>query len=182
MLRQSLQATKPTSRGPGRNLVVIGAGFGRTGTASLKVALEQLTGGVCYHMVGGIMSRRNLINRVNLYRITNSFSCLCHVQHKLWHVYNQIQHGTIPWRVKLGCQTVACHDAGFILPLFDLLSDLAWVKLAPWHGQPLTAVVRHVLFWHALLIRMMCSFMHALCWSSCHMCRVWSITFIFANV
>lgn len=31
-------------------LKVIGAGFGRTGTASLKVALETLMGGPCYHM------------------------------------------------------------------------------------------------------------------------------------
>ncbi len=31
-------------------LQVIGAGLGRTGTASLKVALEQLLGGRCYHM------------------------------------------------------------------------------------------------------------------------------------
>jgi hypothetical protein len=31
-------------------LRVIGAGVGRTGTLSLKLALEQLTGGACYHM------------------------------------------------------------------------------------------------------------------------------------
>lgn len=31
-------------------LSVIGAGFGRTGTASLKIALEQLGFGPCYHM------------------------------------------------------------------------------------------------------------------------------------
>jgi hypothetical protein len=31
-------------------LKVIGAGFGRTGTASLKMALEKLLGGPCYHM------------------------------------------------------------------------------------------------------------------------------------
>jgi hypothetical protein len=30
---------------------VVGAGLGRTGTNSLKVALEQLLGGTCYHMV-----------------------------------------------------------------------------------------------------------------------------------
>jgi len=30
---------------------VIGAGFGRTGTMSLKLALEQLGCGRCYHMV-----------------------------------------------------------------------------------------------------------------------------------
>ncbi len=30
---------------------VIGAGFGRTGTLSLKTALERLGGAPCYHMV-----------------------------------------------------------------------------------------------------------------------------------
>jgi|SRR5579859_2132954 len=34
-----------------QGLKVIGAGFGRTGTLSLKVALEQLGFGPCYHMV-----------------------------------------------------------------------------------------------------------------------------------
>ena len=34
---------------------VIGAGFGRTGTASLQSALEQLLGGACYHMKALIM-------------------------------------------------------------------------------------------------------------------------------
>ena len=32
-------------------LRVVGAGLGRTGTMSLKLALEQLLGGRCYHMV-----------------------------------------------------------------------------------------------------------------------------------
>ena len=32
-------------------LAVIGAGFGRTGTMSLKVALERLSFGPCYHMI-----------------------------------------------------------------------------------------------------------------------------------
>jgi hypothetical protein len=32
-------------------LKIVGAGLGRTGTHSLKVALEQLLGGPCYHMV-----------------------------------------------------------------------------------------------------------------------------------
>jgi len=32
-------------------LRVIGAGFGRTGTASLKLALERLLGQPCYHML-----------------------------------------------------------------------------------------------------------------------------------
>lgn len=31
-------------------LKVVGAGLGRTGTASLQLALERLTGGPCYHM------------------------------------------------------------------------------------------------------------------------------------
>jgi hypothetical protein len=33
------------------SLKVIGAGFGRTGTMSLKIALEQLGFGPCYHMI-----------------------------------------------------------------------------------------------------------------------------------
>jgi len=32
-------------------LSVIGAGFGRTGTLSLKLALEELGFGPCYHMM-----------------------------------------------------------------------------------------------------------------------------------
>ena len=32
-------------------LRVVGAGFGRTGTHSLKFALEKLLGAPCYHMV-----------------------------------------------------------------------------------------------------------------------------------
>lgn len=37
-------------KGKGMTLKVIGAGFGRTGTASLKLALEKLGFGPCYHM------------------------------------------------------------------------------------------------------------------------------------
>ncbi|MGA2521644.1 MAG: sulfotransferase family protein [Acidimicrobiales bacterium] len=33
------------------SLRVVGAGLGRTGTHSLKLALEQLLGGPCYHMI-----------------------------------------------------------------------------------------------------------------------------------
>ena len=33
------------------SLQIVGAGLGRTGTHSLKVALEQLLGAPCYHMV-----------------------------------------------------------------------------------------------------------------------------------
>ena len=32
-------------------IAVVGAGVGRTGTHSLKVALEQFLGGPCHHMV-----------------------------------------------------------------------------------------------------------------------------------
>jgi hypothetical protein len=38
-------------KGTGMTLKVVGAGIGRTGTHSLKVALEQLLGGPCYHMI-----------------------------------------------------------------------------------------------------------------------------------
>ena len=37
-------------RTTGMTIKVVGAGVGRTGTHSLKVALEQLLGGPCYHM------------------------------------------------------------------------------------------------------------------------------------
>jgi len=40
-------------------LAVIGAGFGRTGTMSLKVALETLGYGRCYHMAEILMHHRN---------------------------------------------------------------------------------------------------------------------------
>ena len=40
--------TSATSKGDG--LKVIGAGFGRTGTLSMKVAIEELGFGPCYHM------------------------------------------------------------------------------------------------------------------------------------
>ena len=39
-----------TSAGVSRGLLLIGAGFGRTGTTSLKQALERLGLGPCYHM------------------------------------------------------------------------------------------------------------------------------------
>jgi len=39
-----------------RGLQVIGAGWGRTGTTSLKAALSILTGGACYHMKDNIQN------------------------------------------------------------------------------------------------------------------------------
>lgn len=40
-------------------LQVVGAGLGRTGTESLKVALERLLGGPCYHMFEIVSGRRD---------------------------------------------------------------------------------------------------------------------------
>src|SRR5689334_16327222 len=42
---------KVAAGGVSMTLKVIGAGFGRTGTMSLKLALEQLGFGPCYHMI-----------------------------------------------------------------------------------------------------------------------------------
>ena len=42
-----------------KDIVVIGAGFGRTGTASLKSALELLLAGRCYHMVESFRSKHS---------------------------------------------------------------------------------------------------------------------------
>jgi hypothetical protein len=41
-------------------LKIIGAGFGRTGTSSLQVALEELLGGQCYHMKEVMMQPAHL--------------------------------------------------------------------------------------------------------------------------
>jgi hypothetical protein len=42
--------TMADSRDEGATLQIIGAGFGRTGTTSMKTALKQLGFGPCYHM------------------------------------------------------------------------------------------------------------------------------------
>jgi hypothetical protein len=43
-------ATVRSEGGPGSALRLVGAGLPRTGTSSLKAALERLMGGPCYHM------------------------------------------------------------------------------------------------------------------------------------
>lgn len=45
------------------SIQVIGAGFGRTGTKSLKLALEQLLGGTCFHMLEMFENRPELFPR-----------------------------------------------------------------------------------------------------------------------
>src|SRR5689334_15841288 len=51
--RSGRRRTIPGSRtgGSPMALKVIGAGLGRTGTHSLQLALQQLLGGPCYHML-----------------------------------------------------------------------------------------------------------------------------------
>jgi len=46
---------------PNPKMKIIGAGFGRTGTLSLKTALEELGFGPCYHMQGMMSSHRDHI-------------------------------------------------------------------------------------------------------------------------
>jgi hypothetical protein len=48
---------RPNNIGTLMTLSIIGAGFGRTGTASLKIALEMLGFGPCYHM-SEVLTRR----------------------------------------------------------------------------------------------------------------------------
>ncbi|KAF6772061.1 Nad dependent epimerase dehydratase [Paragonimus kellicotti] len=50
------EGSKVDARGP---LLVIGAGFGRTGTKSLKTALEIIYGQPCYHMFELVAKHRN---------------------------------------------------------------------------------------------------------------------------
>lgn len=47
---------------------VIGAGFGRTGTFSLKMALEDLGFGKCYHMVELLKNRSGVIHWENAHK------------------------------------------------------------------------------------------------------------------
>jgi sulfotransferase family protein len=49
--KESHVADQPEAPHEGSGLKVIGAGFGRTGTFSLKIALEELGFGPCYHMI-----------------------------------------------------------------------------------------------------------------------------------
>src|SRR5580765_7906395 len=49
--RHAVWARLKAARGDHMSLKVIGAGFGRTGTHSLKIALEMLGFAPCYHMV-----------------------------------------------------------------------------------------------------------------------------------
>lgn len=56
---------------------VIGAGMGRTGTLSLKVALERLLGGRCYHMEEVIGNDEHL---------------------RTWYAWARIPHVRVDWR------------------------------------------------------------------------------------
>jgi len=53
--------TRQTEQTTRSGLKVIGAGFGRTGTLSLKVALEELGFGPCYHMSELIKTSEHLV-------------------------------------------------------------------------------------------------------------------------
>jgi hypothetical protein len=59
-LRSHGAASLPFKLRGNMSLKVIGAGFGRTGTASLKVALEALGFGPCYHMQEVIQSSKRI--------------------------------------------------------------------------------------------------------------------------
>ena len=66
---------------------VIGAGFGRTGTLSLKVALEELGFGPCYHMT-------ELINRP---RHATFWQQSIHRQPVDWRAFFQPYQSTVDW-------------------------------------------------------------------------------------
>ncbi len=58
-------------------LKVIGAGFGRTGTRSLKTALEELGFGKCYHMEEVMKHPGHLKFGGKLWRETNRIGKPC---------------------------------------------------------------------------------------------------------
>lgn len=77
---------------------VIGAGFGRTGTESLKVALERLLDGKCYHMKEVIGNTRHL---------------------KMWDDFGQAGRTGMDWKALL-----ADYEAGVDWPLCNYYKEL----------------------------------------------------------
>jgi hypothetical protein len=68
---------------------VIGVGFGRTGTMSLKVALEQLGAGPCFHMIDLIMGERRARDIAQWVKVVNG--------EQDWHEVFDGWEATVDW-------------------------------------------------------------------------------------
>ena len=100
-------------------LKVIGAGFGRTGTSSLKIALEQLGYDKCHHMTEVISSRKQI----------DFWYCITQGEQPLWDDVFSGFHSSVDFPSSIYYQELAAHypDAKIIL---TLRSPESWYKSA----------------------------------------------------
>lgn len=99
-------------------LRVVGAGLGRTGTHSLKLALEQLLGGPCYHM-------SELIERED---DTAVWARAVNRQHVDWAGFLSEFSATVDWPACAFWQPIAAAHPHAIVVLSVRESPEAWVK------------------------------------------------------
>ena len=98
-------------------LKVIGAGFGRTGTLSLKIALERIGFGPCYHMME-VFPRPDHVARWHRLAFEQSMD---------WDEIFRGFHATVDWPAARWWREIAAHfpDAKVLLSVRD---PEAWYK------------------------------------------------------
>lgn len=99
------------------SLKVVGAGFGRTGTLSLKIALERIGFGPCYHMME-VFPRPDHVARWHRLAFEQSMD---------WDEIFRGFHATVDWPAARWWREIAAHfpDAKVILSVRD---PEAWYK------------------------------------------------------
>lgn len=99
------------------SLKVVGAGFGRTGTLSLKIALERIGFGPCYHMME-VFPRPDHIARWHRLAFEQSMD---------WDEIFRGFHATVDWPAARWWREIAAHfpDAKVLLSVRD---PEAWYK------------------------------------------------------
>ena len=93
------------------SLKVVGAGFGRTGTLSLKIALERIGFGPCYHMME-VFPRPDHIARWHRLAFEQSMD---------WDEIFRGFHATVDWPAARWWREIAAHfpDAKVLLSVRD---------------------------------------------------------------
>ena len=99
------------------SLKVVGAGFGRTGTLSLKIALERIGFGPCYHMME-VFPRPEHVARWHRLAFEQSMD---------WDEIFRGFHATVDWPAARWWREIAAHfpDAKVLLSVRD---SEAWYK------------------------------------------------------
>ena len=99
------------------SLKVVGAGFGRTGTLSLKIALERIGFGPCYHMME-VFPRPDHVARWHRLAFEQSMD---------WDEIFRGFHATVDWPAARWWREIAAHfpDAKVLLSVRD---PEAWYK------------------------------------------------------